>query len=350
MDNQHTTLTLREYPIVQWIVGGILVSTAIFVYLSAPEGSIFLPTIDGLVGLGFLLVPTVLTVTADLGDQTLTLHYQAPFRGSEKQVRIPDIVAIRLETSHDSDSGSTYRLVIDCVGGQVIPFRSYYSSGRTGKLKKVERLRAFLGLVDLAGPQPAMPTVDMLGMGEPARTGSSELEQIKDGIHWKLQTISHAGSTITRCFSPDFKCPSGFLFLAQKATGQKTIAGKMVDGISKFLFQQSLRLYGFEPEDLPGLESADVLAPLDSRLEPCFMAFTSDSAAARQIMNPWVSTPLAEWADRSPLKGLQVQGYFGQLVVLFSPQGVYVANLGAMTPDAMEELTDLGVSLVKAVR
>jgi len=34
-------------------------------------------------------------------------------------------------------------------------------------------------------------------------------------------------------------------------------------------------------------------------------------------------------------------------VVLFSPNGVYLAKLGVLQPDQVEELTDLGVEMVK---
>lgn len=38
---------------------------------------------------------------------------------------------------------------------------------------------------------------------------------------------------------------------------------------------------------------------------------------------------------------------FLQLVVMFSPQGVYVGCMGTMIPEAIEEMTRLGVEIVK---
>jgi hypothetical protein len=74
------------------------------------------------------------------------------------------------------------------------------------------------------------------------------------------------------------------------------------------------------------------------------MAFTSDPAGARQILNPWVERPLADWAQKYPLK----QGNTNQLAVIFSPQGVYLATMGLVNPEFLQELTALGVELVKA--
>jgi hypothetical protein len=47
---------------------------------------------------------------------------------------------------------------------------------------------------------------------------------------------------------------------------------------------------------------------------------------------------------------VQVQAELGQLVLLFSPRGVYLAHLGSMLPEAVQPLADLGVSVLKAVR
>ena len=106
-------------------------------------------------------------------------------------------------------------------------------------------------------------------------------------------------------------------------------------------------MYGFGSEDTPGLNSGEVLPTLGPQLESHFSAFTSDPGAARQILNPWIAAPLADWATRYPLKQVQKPGLFGQLVVLFSPRGVYIASLGTMIPEAVEELANLGAELVK---
>jgi hypothetical protein len=152
----------------------------------------------------------------------------------------------------------------------------------------------------------------------------------------------------TRWFSPDFWASGSFLFLAQKVDGQASGGGLMAL-IGNTLFRQSISLYGFHPDDTPGIEQARALEPLDATLEPHFMAFTSDPASASQILNAWAVRPLADWARRYPLRQLQSGARFGQLVVLFSPNGVFLGMLNVLQPDQVEELADLGVELVKAV-
>ena len=114
------------------------------------------------------------------------------------------------------------------------------------------------------------------------------------------------------------------------------------------LVHESMAIYGFSGEDTPGAAKAEVVKPLDASLEPYFTAFSSVSGIARQTLNPQAAALLADWASRYPYKTLQGRGVFGQLAVLFSPRGVYVASLGTMIPEAVEELTTLGVGLVKA--
>jgi hypothetical protein len=350
MDDRQTVMTLRELPLALWLVGAAIVIPGLVIFLLNPRGSLFLPVVEVMIALCFFLFPRILTITADLGSQTLTLRYRALLWASERQVNIPEISAIRLEANSDSDSSTTYRIAIVCKDGQVIPLHSYYSSGRIGKQKKVDQLSSFLGLGDPAESGLSALAAGSLAISEPSSTDTTGMEQTTDGIHWTLQNQSAAGSAALRWFSPDFKFPAGFLFLAQKVTGQKAFGGKLVEGIGKFLFQQAIKLYGFAEEDTPGLDRAEMLSPLDGRLEPYFMALTSDPAAARQVLNPWVATPLAEWAERSPLKSVQVQAELGQLVLLFSPRGVYLAHLGSMLPEAVQPLADLGVSVLKAVR
>ncbi len=181
-----------------------------------------------------------------------------------------------------------------------------------------------------------------------ALTGSQAAEQVTSGVHWRVQTVTFGASPVTRWYSPDYRCPEGFVFLAQKVEGQRTMGGGLMGGLGKMLFQQSMGLYGFSSEDTPGLQTADILQPLDPYLEPHFSAFTSSPGTARRILNTWVATPLADWATRYPLKQVQKQGVFGQLAIMFSPRGVYVASLGTMIPEAVQELTTLGVELVRA--
>ena len=106
-------------------------------------------------------------------------------------------------------------------------------------------------------------------------------------------------------------------------------------------------MYGFGGEDTPGLDSAMLLDSFDPQLDPNFTVFASDAQAARQYL-AWAIAPLADWATRYPLKQLQPsRELFGQLIVMICPRGTYVASMGNMIPEAVQELADLGVALVK---
>ena len=88
----------------------------------------------------------------------------------------------------------------------------------------------------------------------------------------------------------------------------------------------------------------DSVSPLFDRH---FAAFTNLPADARQILNPWLQRPLADWGECHPMKQFQSQGDMSQLVILFSPNGVYLSVLGILRPEQVEELAALGVEMVK---
>ncbi len=357
MTEDQNTLTMREYPIVLWIIGGIMILSGAVIFFINPQSRI-IGAVDLLLGLVFLLLPKALTVTADKVSQMVTLSYRGILWNNTKEIPLRDVTGVQLQSSHDSEGSTTFRIALLGRDNKVIPFHSYYSSGYGGKQKKVERLRTFLGLS--SQDEPALGSLSaalhmvqqQFKEQQEAVTGSQAEDRLTDGVHWRLQTLAFGGACITRWFSPDATFPGGFLFVTQKATGQKTMAGGLAGGVGKFLYHQSLKLYGFGPEDTPGLDTADVLAPLDGNLEPLFSAFTNDPASAQRLLNPWFASPLVDWATRYPLKAIQSQHLFGQLAVLLSPQGLYVANISntsPMIPEAVDELTNLGVQLVKSL-
>ena len=95
------------------------------------------------------------------------------------------------------------------------------------------------------------------------------------------------------------------------------------------------------------MDSADLLPSFDPQLDPHFTVFTSDPTAARQYLT-WSIAPLVDWATRYPLKQMQTsRELFGQLIVMICPRGTYVASMGNMIPEAVQELVNLGVALVK---
>ena len=306
-----------------------------------------------------------MTVVADKNNQKLTVSNRSVIKAFRQAAAFSEIDAIQLEISSNRQSagrnhGPAYRIVVLCKGGKTIPFHSYYSSGSGSMMKRVEKLRAFIGVggadPDLGLGTGLMGTIQQASQmaqleyqqQQESITGSETDEHLTNGIHWMVQTVTFGGVPVTRWFSTDYKLPNNFLFLAQKVEGQKSTPGGIVAGLSKVLYEESIHIYGFSSEDTPNITEASVLSPLEPGMEPYFSAFTSDTYLANKILNQGVIAALADWATRYPLEKHPGRNLFGQLAVLFSPSGVYVASMGTMIPEALNELSDLGVVLIKA--
>ncbi|HSB03163.1 MAG TPA: hypothetical protein VLE49_21105, partial [Anaerolineales bacterium] len=275
-----------------------------------------------------------------------------------REIPFDEIAAIRVNSTRSGRSGQqtrSYRIEVVRRDNSLAPFRAYYSGGFFGSMRKqkiVDQLRAFIGLGESFDESPVgfmraikQATTLEATQQQEAQTGSNAQEHVTNGVHWQVQSMALGISPITRWYSPDFRMGSGFLFLAQKVSGQST-SGFMA-ALGNVVFQQSISLYGFRPDDTPNISQAMHLNPVPPLIDFHFTAYTNNQAEARQILNPWTQTPLAEWAQRHPLQQLQSKGSFSQLVVLFSPNGVYVATLGTLQSDQVAELTDLGVEMVR---
>jgi hypothetical protein len=324
MNRNDSQLVLHDIPIFLWVFGLIFAGVGAFILFQgerAPAVALILVAF----GLGALLFTSALTITADRITRTLKLEYRSALLQTFKQVSFDDIAGINVERGVSRNQGA-YRAVVTRKDGQVIPFRSYFSSGSRRKERQASQLRDFIGV---QAPQ-------------------SHVAEIREtnGVHWQIQPMAVGGSTRTRWYSPDFKTPGVFLFVAQKVQGQAT--GGFLASLGSMFFRQAISMYGFQADDTPGLDQAATLAPLDPALEPHFMAFTSDPASARQMLNSRAVVPLADWAGRYPLKQFKMGSRSGQLVMLFGPNGAYLATLNLLQPDQVNELAALGVELVKS--
>jgi hypothetical protein len=354
MNDRSEQLTLREYPIFGWFFG--LAALAFGAYtLRTDPAQVIMPIGAAVVCLLFFGLSSILVVKADRSTGTLTIQRISLLRRYKRELPVSSLAAIQMEqtSSYDSSSSShrstSYRIVAITRDQEIIPFRIAYSGGRWAKEANAKKLREFLGV---GGADMSISGMLKTASGMAAEkfkeeqetiTGDQDTEQVTDGVHWKLETKSMGGSPVSRWFSPDFQWNGNFVYIAQKMQGQ-TSQGGLMSVVGKMLFKTSLSLYGFTSELTPGLDSAEILTPLDAQLEPLFTAFTNNPSEALQLLNPWTAMPLAAWAQKYPLK----QGNTNQLAILFSPQGVYVAMLGLVNPEFLNELTALGVELVKA--
>ena len=348
MDSQNNILTIKEYPLFAWLFGLILLSACAFTSVNA-NGNWIVAIVTGLLGILFFALASILIVTADRITGTLTIRRISLLRRAVREIPIASVAAVQLE-SDTSDGSTVYRIVVITRDHETIPFRSAYTSGRTAKESKVKKLREFLGV---GGVDMSLGGLMQMASGmaqqqfqqeQESITGSQAEEHVTDGVRWKLSTKAMGGSPLTQWFSPDFKWNDNFLFLTQKMPGQGSQSGLM-NMVGKMLFKTSLSLFGFPPDLTPGLDSANILSPLDSQLEPYFMAFTSDPARARQVLNPWAEMPLAAWAQSHPMTGKNSNN---QLAILFSPKGIYITTLGLANAEYLDELAHMGAELVKA--
>jgi hypothetical protein len=350
MDTQNNALTIREYPLGEYGFGLFLLAVAGFTVVGA-NGDWSITLIAGVAGLLFFVVATILEVQADRVSGTLTIRRTSLLRHYVCEIAVADIAALQVEPSRGSSF--TYRIVVVTKDNETIPFRTGYSSGVSTKEGKAKRLRAFLGVggveMSVRGMlrQATSAARQVFQEQQEALSGAEAEDHVTEGVHWKTQTVAFGGTAETRWFSPDQQCPGGFVFLAQKVAGQAGLKGGLLSGMNKFLYHEVIGMYGFGSEDTPGLDSARLLDSFDPQLDPHFGVFTSDAQAAHQYL-AWSTAALADWATRYPLKQIQTPGkVFGQLVVMICPSGTYVASMGSMIPEALQELTNLGVALVK---
>lgn len=350
-------LKFREVPILGWLLSLAGIGWGAYLFITNADMRFF-GLMMAAAGLLFLFFGYALTVTADKTTGNLILEYRSVFLHSIREIPFSQIQTIRVDssTSRGRKRGSrstTYRVEAVLKSGERIPFRSYFNSNFFKQEKWAKELRHFLSLPEAfdESPMGIIRAATKLGsdaarMQQEAFTGPNTETRVSDGVNWQVQSFGMGAAPGTRWFSPDFKTQQGFLFLAQKVAGQANTG--FLASLGKALFKQSINMYGFDTFDTPNIASADSYASLSPALDQHFSAFTSSPTEAAQILNPWTQQPLAQWGARYPLQQFQSNARFSQLVVLFSPSGIYIATLGVLTQDKLDEITQLGIELVRA--
>jgi hypothetical protein len=342
MNGQGSAVVLRDVPILLWISGLVFMGIGILIIYEGGSAKILALLLIAL-GLAILLFTSFLTITADRLTRTLKLESRSVLRHKLIQVPFDEIIGINVERSVSSSrrgTSSTYRLTLLRRDGQVVPFRSFSSSGWKKKEQWAGQLREVIGIQGSNRTPPGMLPLELSQAAEIHET---------NGVRWQIQPMTTHGAsapTGARWHSPDFKIPGVFLFLAQKAEGQAS--GGFLASLGKMFIRQALSLHGFQPEDTPGLDQAITLEPLDPALERHFIAYTNSPDWARRLLDSRVVRQLADWAGRYPLKQFQSGSRYCQLMTLFGPNGVYVATINLLQPSQAHELVSLGVELVKS--
>jgi hypothetical protein len=357
-------LVIRDYPLLLGGLAAFFLVGSTWTFFTTP--SLNLVTYLGILGvsLAVFFFAQGLTITADKTTRALTLDYRSAIVHTVKEFSFDEIDTIRVDSRKSGRHGgsgirssSQYWLELILKTGEVIPIQPWYSSDFLFRQKHADDLRKFIGLAEPfidETPLGMMRAIPKLGamVAEQKReewsAGQYQPSQT-DGVNWEVQVRGMGSSPLSRWHSPDFKTPGTFLFLAQKVAGQAgSYGGGFMASLGQTLFKQSLALYGFSGADVPDLQTAQVFGPLDASIEPHFSAFTDEPVSARQLLNPWVQAPLARWAQKHPLRQFQASEKLGQLALMYCPSGTYLATLGLLTPEQVQEITALGVELVKA--
>jgi hypothetical protein len=352
-DTASDKLTIHEYSLISWIFGGFWIIVGIWL-MTKKDGML-----TGLICLAFgallaVVLSPLITMTIDKQRGLFAFSSRWLLFKKSREIPLAQVSSVDIESSRSHSRGrssTTYRLAVVTTDGERIPITSVYSSGYSGKVKKANQLNTFLGIA----LQPVKPLSNLIP--EIARQAlksqyAYQQDGVTDGINWHVETTTVGAVAITRWVSTSFTFPGQFLYLTQKPQSQKNLmAGGLLAPMSQMLYRQSISMYGFQPEDTPGIETAQTLDSLEPRLDPHYLAFTSDPYGARQLLNPWAVLPLVQWAIQHPIKQIQKpsENPFIQLVVLFSPRGLYIAYMNSPTAERIEAITHLGVDLMRAL-
>ena len=349
MSENPNELSYRKYPTTLILFGLFSIGGGFYLYLQ--KNSWLGPAIALALALLFFLLASVLEVNANRITRTLSISRRGLIQRYHQEIAYSEITSIHVGTSYDSGNSSrTYRVEIKHKDGNIVPLRKAYSSGKRSKEKQAQKLRDFIGIEGVDTSFGGMintasrVSLSQLRAEQESITGDQNETHVTDGIRWTISTHAFNTSLISRWHSSDYTLPENFLYLTQKMKGQKNLPdNKLLQSVYDKLFEQSLKIYNFDKADTPNLSNAD-LFPLDTHLEGDFFAYTSDKALAQKILNPWVERPLGVWAHKHPF----TQGSTDQLAVLFSPRGLYIAVMGYINQEYLDELARLGAELIRA--
>ncbi len=325
---------LKEYPILRVAIGIGLIAGGFYLFFRLDQW--FIASIALVLGLLAVLFASVLEIKGNATTRSIIFSRRGLIKNEYRELSFSEILGVGLR-----GNGSTHRIEIRLTDGGVLPFTSYYSSGKSRKEKKAKKLRDFIG-VDNASA--------LVGAGAQIRaeqesiTGNQDEIHERDGVRWQLKTLARGNSPITRWHALDYSLPNNFLYLIQKAKGQGELPAKsLLNPLYEKLFAASLRLIGFTEGDMPNTKNADMLS-LDAPLDEFFSAYGSDPQGVARILNSYAKIALVRWAKAHPC----AEGAVGELAILFSPNGLFLAMPGYVQKDHLADITDLGVELVLA--
>jgi hypothetical protein len=134
-ENNNTEIVVfSEYPLLFW---GMTLPV-FFVAAFVPDVRV----VFVLVGIAAIAFASILTVRVDYARQTLSLHYRSPIRASKKEYQLSEIVFVKV--AEDREGEGMYRIELILQSGEVVPLRSGYTTGKTDKERRAQRIRSAL--------------------------------------------------------------------------------------------------------------------------------------------------------------------------------------------------------------
>jgi hypothetical protein len=126
-------VVFRRYPLWLWLAGLATLAVAAVVI-----DDIWDRTLLAVIGMGFIVLPTALTVTLDRRAGNVGVHQRSLLRFASKEYPLRDIASVSVaEREH------MYRVQLVLRSGEVVPLKSA-SVGKTRMQRAAERLRTTL--------------------------------------------------------------------------------------------------------------------------------------------------------------------------------------------------------------
>ena len=351
-------LTIREFPLGLWCFEAIAILAGALLLRRA--GTSMLPPLLLIAGgLACLAFTNILTIDADRQTRLLTLRWRSPVRHSMREIPFDNLAGIRIalvgrthRTSNGRRTSPSFRMEAELLDGTYVPFRQYGTGGFFFKQRRAEALCRHIGLPEPNVSRPAQ-LFNLMSAATPGSrhvTAPTTMDEtaahVTDGVNWRHRAGIAGGKAVSRWYTPDVRTPGGFLYLGQKTVGKGGAFADAVGAFNPTLIKGSLMMYGFTDAEMPGIDSAQPL-PFGLGAVDAQYATLASAPDLQQFVNPAMLAALDDWAQRHPLHTFQT-GPWGQLVVLYGPEGLSLSQFNPLTSEQVEELTGLGVALVKA--
>lgn len=330
-------LQFREHPILEVTVALAFVAIGMLSFRQAPVISVLFFIVAAVA----LLTATITRVTADPDAGELVVRDSSPLRTTVRRYRFQEILAVGVGTETGTRGRHLHSLVMVTTGGERITLMGPNSEDPLIR-ERAEALRRFLRLSDATGPLACV-----------RESGTTA------GVAWRMETLVSPPSEresvpVTHWIADEFSISESFLCVAQTVGNA---SGNLGDWLTQVVGEEAidrflLTLYRFPERLTLDLAAARPVDFHDEGLASSYHAFSSDPEQTKPLLTPGVASLLAAWAERHPIRLVQIgdRGDQGQLVVLFSTQGLYLALLGLPPVGQRQEMVELGAALVNELK